>query len=499
MPTPAFRLASWTLALAAALAFATAAQAAVHNVAAAEDFAKLADQVKPGDEIVVADGKHADWAVTIPFKGAAEKPVVIRPAKPGAVTFTGKTKIVLEGAEHVVFQDFVLDGCKVAEKSLILFENAGHCRVTGCRILNAIGKKNDQVIRFAHKSADNRIDNCSFVGNAARGVQIQVLAEDWQTAGYPTGNRIDHNLFQDIPDVKKPGQEGAGNGRETIQVGQGGAAEAETRTLVEHNIFLRCNGENESISNKTAANTYRFNFFKDQVGCLSLRGSSNCLVEGNRMEHAPGIHVQGKGQTVINNVLIRSGGDRKPGRQGIVGAITLSYGMEVQPPPYPQHYKAVENALVANNTIVDSPIFGLFLGSGKRQNWGKRGMRSVAPSKNRIVNNIIVGNTGELLMQDEAPDNVLDRNLVFATGAATVATYGQNPVKADPLFVDAAKGDYRLSPRSPAMKAGLVIKEIANSANIGATAEPAQYGPENPFTRADLKMEKPPAEAAKDH
>lgn len=101
------------------------------------------------------------------------------------------------------------------------------------------------------------------------------------------------------------------------------------------------------------------------------------------------------------------------------------------------------------------------------------------PSKNRILNNLIVGQTGELMVCDEAPDNVVDHNLIFAAGQATVAFYGQNPLKAAPVFRDAAAGDYRLAPGSQGLKAGLAIPEVPRSANLGAAAEPARYGTDN--------------------
>jgi len=429
----------------------------------------------PGTEIFLANGVYSNVTLRLMATGLVQKPITLRAETPNQVIFTGRSAFAIS-AEHIVLRDFVFDGCKVANKSILLLENAWGCRITACAFTNSIGRKNDQVIRVSSKSIDNRVDHCWFVGNAARAVQIHVET-NWQTAGYPIGTRIDHNCFQDVP-TEKHGQ-GAANGRETIQAGQGGSAECRPRTIVEYNIFLRCNGENECISNKTSENVYRYNLFKDQVGCMSLRGAGTCLVEGNRFENTPGIHVQGKGHTIINNVVIRSGGTRKPGNQSVAGSIVLGYGMPLRPDsPYPQHYKPAENCLVANNTIVDPPLYGLMVGGGKNQNWRTKGVRNVAPSKNRIVNNLVVGQTGELMMVDAAPENVVERNLILAGPQAKVSFYGENPLKAAPLFMNAESGDYRLAPGSPGLKAGIAIPEVPNSANIGAAAKPVQYGPE---------------------
>jgi poly(beta-D-mannuronate) lyase len=435
---------------------------------------KAMAQARPGDQIVMADGLYGNRAMRFDARGTAESPIVVRPATPGGVVFTGRVRLAVSG-ENLVLRDFAFRGGKVSDKSIVLVENATNCRITACRFTGSLGKKNDQVIRVTGRSLDNRIDDCTFVSNEARAVQLHV-DESWPTNGYPVGTRIDHNLFQDVPSVKHG--ESAANGRETIQLGQGIGGDCELKTVVEYNIFLRCNGENECISSKTAANTYRYNSFKDQGGCLSLRGSAKCVVEGNRFENTPGIHVQGRGHTIVHNVLIRSGGTRKPGRQSVAGSIALGYGMAWNPDsPYPQHYKPAQDCLVANNTIVDPPLYGLVLGGGRDQDWHTKGVRNVPPSGNRVVNNLMVSQTGELLIEDAAPDNIVDHNLVFAGGPATVPFYGDHPIKAAPRFVDAAAGDYRLAPGSPGLGAGLELDAVPHSTNVGAAAEPVAYGP----------------------
>ena len=461
------------------LGFASAACGAWYAVATVEGFQDALPKVKPGDEILIIGNRYADWTLSVNVKGSADKPIVIRAAiASGAVfttVFTGKSKLTLQDSEHVVVRDLAFDGCKVTNKAVVLLENARNCRLTACRFVDSVGKKNDQVVQITGKSRDNRIDQCTFSGNAARAVQIHVEPA-WETEGYPVGTRIDHNRFQDVPSVEQG--DNVPNGRETIQVGQGIGSESEPKTIVENNIFLRCNGENKCISNKTAGNIYRYNLFQDQAGCLSLRGAARCVVEGNRFENMPGLHVQGKGHTIVHNVFVRCGGNRKPGKQSIAGCIALGYGMERRPESeFPQHYKAAEECLVANNTIVDPPLFGLFLGGGKGQDWRAKGVRSVPPSKNRIVNNLIVGQTGELLISDDAPNNVVDHNLISAGGQATVAFYGENALKTAPRFRDAATGDYRLAPDSPGLNAGISIRGVLHSEHIGALTDPVQYGP----------------------
>lgn len=148
------------------------------------------------------------------------------------------------------------------------------------------------------------------------------------------------------------------------------------------------------------------------------------------------VPAKGREHVVVHNVILNSGGARKPGNQSV--------------------------------------------GGGKGQDWKEKGVRDVPPSRNRVVNNIIVGRMGELLVVDGAPDNVVDANLVCASGAAQVPTWGERAVKGDPKFRDAAAGDYRLSSDSPALKAGLALPGVADSAAIGAAAAPRVYGPDAP-------------------
>jgi poly(beta-D-mannuronate) lyase len=48
-----------------------------------------------------------------------------------------------------------------------------------------------------------------------------------------------------------------------VRVGLVGRSLSDAHSLFEHNLFSDCNGENEIISNKSGANTYRFNTIRD--------------------------------------------------------------------------------------------------------------------------------------------------------------------------------------------------------------------------------------------
>ena len=101
--------------------------------------------------------------------------------------------------------------------------------------------------------------------------------------------------------------------------------------VVSENLFEKCNGEIEIISNKSCENTFLY-----CSGCLTLR-------HGNRCE-------------VKDNVFI--GGDAR-------GAISLQAGI---PDSLLSGYFQVKNCTIKGNTFVNNPgpLFALDAGYGKK-------------------------------------------------------------------------------------------------------------------------------------
>lgn len=146
-------------------------------------------------------------------------------------------------------------------------------------------------------------------------------------------------------------------------------------------MFDRCDGELETVSNKSCESEFFGNTFVECAGTLTLRQGNDCLVVGNVFlgagkKHSGGIRVMGEGHRIENNIIVKTDGRAD-------GAIALSAGNE-NPKPY--EYAAARNIELVGN----------YLESNKRaaiafdHNFGSR-RRTVLPSEVKISGNRFVG------------------------------------------------------------------------------------------------------------
>jgi len=394
-----------------------------------ESFAKVIREARAGDTIVIANGRYNGWSADLDRRGTSKRPVTIRPESAGGVVFTGRSHFSISGS-YVTVDGLRFEQCDF-EQNLLDFKRSDHCRIVNCVFENSGGER--AAIGISPGSRKNRITDCRFTNIAARCVNLQ-MNDDIYEHGAPIGNVIHNNHFQDIP------QKGA-NGREAIKIGtnQPTYGHVVVGTIVEENVFDRCDGEAEIISNKCAGNIYRRNVFNQCDGELVMRGGANCLIEGNRFfEGSGGIRLCGTGHVVKDNVIVNSRGT----------GIRLYFGMTKK---QGGHYQAAGQCLIANNTIVNAKRAGILVGDRRGTDEGQ-GIQNVAPEGNRFLNNIVTGSTGDLFLVDHAPGNLVAGNLFFLRGDAIVSSPGDDPIYADPLFRDPESGDFRLSEGSLALE-----------------------------------------------
>lgn len=385
---------------------ATLAGAATLRVASPAETTAAAARAIAGDEVVLADGEYPDLTLKLAGKGTAAQPITLRAERPGGAVVTGSPGLEVTG-EHIVIQDLAFRGCtfKPGTRGAVNFNGAAHSRVTGCTFERSTLPGGVAVVSFRNGARDNRVDHCRFLQTRYRCVVV-VVDDQALKAGPPRRNRIDHNLFQDVPPLKA-------NGAETIQIGQRAIPHSDLRpeTIVEDNEFIRCDGEAEIISVKTSGNTIRNNRFRDCQGELVMRHGHENTLTGNHFEGGSGgIRISGHGHIVTGNTMVRCRGT----------GIRLYFGTPDL--KHPASYLPVYDCVIAENTVTDCGKAGILVGDAKNarhvdQKWaGKPWFANavmectVAPYRNRITRNSVTGAKDRLIKVDAAPDNTIEGN-----------------------------------------------------------------------------------------
>lgn len=370
------------LACALLLAGASVLPAADYAVKTPADLESLAAKLRPGDSVVIADGTHTDEAWVFRGNGAEAAPITFRAATPGKATLTGNSTVVIDGEWLVVSGLLIKDGAGPAEGIAI---KGSHQRVTECAMIGGTYK---HFLRMFGQGS--RVDHCYFEGKTSGEPTFQVEV-DFQ----PNNHRVDHNHFGPRPPLGK-------NGGETMRIGYSWQSMNNSRTLVEQNLFDRCDGELEIISSKSCENVYRANTFLDCAGMLTLRHGNRCVIDGNffighHKKESGGIRVIGDDHVIINNYI-----------DGVTqGAFWITGGV---PNSQLVQYFRARGCVIAFNTVVDSQGPYLHLDAGV----GTSG-RTLYPQNITIANNLFaVPDGGQLLRGREGEGFVWQGNQVQA-------------------------------------------------------------------------------------
>lgn len=255
---------------------------------------------------------------------------------------------------------------------------------------------------------------------------------------------IHHNHFNNIaPYIETvDGTTPAGDSdREAIVLGIASVQTVATNHLVEYNLFENCDGENEIITVKTAANTLRYNTFKNSMGSLSVRFGFDTEVYGNYFfgegastiytdpnYQTGGIRIYGLRHKIYNNYMQNLTGTtwRQP--------ILLDNG-DTDGTTGDKHQRP-QNVEIVNNTLVNN-LGSLAIGS---TNYTSK------PKNNKIANNLVVGNEGTLMFDIGESSNVFEGNIAYATGSAILGvSKANNEVLAiDPLLQDTTINSYSI-------------------------------------------------------
>jgi poly(beta-D-mannuronate) lyase len=213
-------------------------------------------------------------------------------------------------------------------------------------------------------------------------------------------HRIDHNYFG-------PRSILGSNGGETLRIGTSHHSLLDSLTLVENNYFDRADGELEIISSKSGGNIFKNNTFFESRGTLTMRHGNNTLIEGNVFfgngaDHTGGIRVINGGQVIRNNYMEGLKGTR------FGGAFVVMNGVPNSPI---NRYHQVKDAVIENNSIIDSDNIQLGAGSDEE--------RSAVPIDSRFANNFITNADGRdvFTVYDDMSGITFENNILGSTEA----------------------------------------------------------------------------------
>jgi poly(beta-D-mannuronate) lyase len=318
--------------------------AATFHAADASEVKALMSRLRPGDELVLAVGEWKDAELHLHGQGTAEAPIRVRPAEPGELTLSGASRIRLSG-EYLEVSGMRLRNITGHRADWIEFrydskQLARHCCVRDCRLSedDSFAPRESENRWVSLYGSHNQVSHCVIEGKKNGGATLVVWLGD---ANFGT-HRIVHNHFGKRPRLGK-------NGGETIRVGDSKTSMQSANCYIGQNLFERCDGEAECISNKSCNNVYQSNVFLEVQGTLTLRHGNACLVRdniflGNERPQTGGVRIIGEDHQVINNFFADLEGN------GFRSAITLVRGL----PDSPLHgYFPVKRVTIEGNTLVN--------------------------------------------------------------------------------------------------------------------------------------------------
>jgi hypothetical protein len=414
------------------------------EVGTAKELLNALAKAEPGMRILLSDGEYdLGGVVNITCQAMKEKPLSIVAKRQGKAKFVGNSHLVLTAAEYIIVEgmDFAstngpaveLRGCNHVQ----IARNTFHLKETkrGSWIL-IDGIKGDS-LRLSHH---NRIDHNLFEKKSQLGNFITIEGTRRFQPQMSQYDRIDHNLFADIgPRVE--------NVLEAIRAGSAEYSLSSGFTIIEENVFDRCDGDPEYVSIKSSDVTIRHNTFHECLGSLSLRHGNRNTVEGNFILGngrtgtfldstgkkwtlgTGGVRFYGTGMRIMNNYF-----------EGLTGrgwdatfAITNGDAEHGDGQPLNKHFR-IHDATIAFNTLVNNASnFEIgFDGEGFQGNWWR-----LPPIGLRIANNIIVGEKDTLIKIFAQPVNCTwENNIVWPTGIAVAARSSIDGVRVtDPQLV----------------------------------------------------------------
>ncbi len=405
------------------------------KVTNAKELSEAIKKAQPGDNIIMANGVWKDVQIKFTSKGTKDAPITLAAEEAGKVFIEGESYLKL-GGEHLIVNGLYFRNGYTPSTAVIDFKKsktqvANHCRVTNCVIEDFNQPKRDRKdlwVEFFGRH--NQIDHCYLAGKSNVGPTLRVeIGGNRNIMNY---HKIINNHFGPRP--RKGGPKG-----ETIQLGNSFTSMSPSNTIIANNLFEECNGEVEIISSKTNFNIFKNNVFYKSEGSLVTRHGNYCTIDGNYFigdganNNYGGIRLINTGHTVTNNYFYNIIGENFRSPLAVMNGIPKS--------PL-NRYNQVTDVRVAFNSFVNcaAPLqFGVGTNVSQADVLPKSEIRSAAPKRTEIANNIIYNDKGDattVVAHDKIKDITFSNNIInnasdltsSIEGGFTVAELGTTKV-----------------------------------------------------------------------
>lgn len=414
--------------------------AATINVTSITDLQTAINKAKPGDVILLKKGVYTTSEdILINKQGTSGQPITIAAEKIGEVEITGKGGFnLVSPAKYIIIKGFKFTHLASRAKTS---NGTSFCRFTQ-NIFETPGDGENLTI----SGTDQEVDYNTFQYKNAMGRFVAIRGEGKQIA---ERLHIHHNYFNTAA------SQGGKNGAEAFQFGLSGFSMSLSNSVVEYNLFEKCEGENELISVKVGGVTLRYNTIRDCPAQFTLRHGNKNLVYGNYFKNTPGLRVFGDDHKIFSNYFE----DCKPAITIGNGGAEVADGAPLVSHDRPDRILIVFNTLVNNKeNIVQTPR--------------KDGLGATYVT---VANNIIQG--GGLAAKISGPmlQAVWKGNIIF-----NVAGTGDLPVgsfqNSDPKLVKDATGIFQLPANSPLINSTINQYPDVKAAGKITVLLPSQVG-----------------------
>ena len=373
------------------------------------------NKARPGDVIQVADGVYtASGDILVNCVGTAAKPIMITAKNYLSAEITGKGGFNLQSpAAYVIIRDFKFTHAASKAKT---GTGTSFCQWTN-NLFETPGDGEDLTIA----GSDHQVDHNTFQNKNAMGRFLAIRG---------TGNQIAERLWIHHNYFKSQKNQGGKNGAETFQFGLSGFSLSSSNSIVEHNLFEDCDGENEMISIKASGVTLRYNTIRNCPAQFTLRHGNFCQVYGNYFINTPGLRIFGDDHIIHSNYF-----------ENCSVAINIGNGdAEVADGAPLTSHDRPDRVLIAFNTLVNNKTN--IVQTGRKDGLGSTYIT--------IANNIIQGGGPAASIVGPASNYVWQDNIVFNTnGLGDIPASGYKNV--DPQLEKTSSGAYHLKQGSAAI------------------------------------------------